>query len=501
MLLGGLGLLQTIPLFATLGVERGWWPSMCEILRIFVTGGPLHFMFHIQTKANFMAQTIFVGGAKYRATGRGFVTQHTPMDEQFRFFASSHLYLGAEMGAGMLLMAIYTDAGQYFGRTWSLWLASISFLASPFWFNPLTFEWAVVTSDYDRYLRWMRGTTGDASKSWSVWWSEENSFYRTMPNSSKLFFSLKAIIYLIIAEGIRQSDLFKTDTSLYKPLVSVSHILVFIVILFLLGQIFTANERTFPYPIRRTIGIVITIGLVAGIVAVFIEDVNCIRYALAAYYGVGALCLIGLLTGVKYVKQFYLIHDLVMGHIIFVPLFIFGALQVPHYIQTWLLYHNALSSDVVVGDILRYARKNQEATSGQQSDEDLVEQLAELRKIVQKQEKTLNDVGLGMNEDAIANLTTVAPNSVSVSERVTITSEKAKPSESNTGDGVYSGGFGGMGTAKRVMSMSGLDVWGEISGVEPATEQLPSYQMVAPPVQPNSSGGFSFTQPDTMPPR
>ena len=61
MLLGGLGLLQTIPLFATLGVERGWLASMQLILIVFVTGGPLHFMFHIQTKANYMTQTILVG--------------------------------------------------------------------------------------------------------------------------------------------------------------------------------------------------------------------------------------------------------------------------------------------------------------------------------------------------------------------------------------------------------------------------------------------------------
>merc|ERR1711966_266443 len=52
MLLGGLGLLQTIPLFATLGVERGWWESFRELIGIFAPGGPLHFMFHIQTKAN-----------------------------------------------------------------------------------------------------------------------------------------------------------------------------------------------------------------------------------------------------------------------------------------------------------------------------------------------------------------------------------------------------------------------------------------------------------------
>jgi hypothetical protein len=39
MLLGGLGLLQTVPLFSTLGVERGWWESFKEIVQVFATGG------------------------------------------------------------------------------------------------------------------------------------------------------------------------------------------------------------------------------------------------------------------------------------------------------------------------------------------------------------------------------------------------------------------------------------------------------------------------------
>ena len=31
MLLGGMGLLNTFPLFATLGVEMGWWASFMEV--------------------------------------------------------------------------------------------------------------------------------------------------------------------------------------------------------------------------------------------------------------------------------------------------------------------------------------------------------------------------------------------------------------------------------------------------------------------------------------
>ena len=90
MLLAKLGLLQIFPLFATLGVERGWWNSLRKIASVFIIGGPLYFMFHIQTQTYYMTQTIFVGGAKYRATCQGFFTQHTPMDEQFPF---PHAYL------------------------------------------------------------------------------------------------------------------------------------------------------------------------------------------------------------------------------------------------------------------------------------------------------------------------------------------------------------------------------------------------------------------------
>jgi len=497
MLLGGLGLLQTIPLFATLGVERGWLQSLREIFHVFVTGGPLHFMFHIQTKAKFMSQTILVGGAQYRATGRGFVTQHTPMDEQFRFFASSHIYLGVELGMGLILMGVYTEAGQYFGRTWSLWLASISFLASPFWFNPLSFEWPVVTSDYDQFIRWMSGKTGDASKSWSVWWSQENSFYSSLPLSSKIFVSLKSVLYLLIAIGIQESNLFKKDISLYKPMVSVPVVLIITVSCILLLWVCNTKgaSRSMSYPLHRGVNIILGSLLIASVVTIFIEDVNCLRYALSAYYGIGALCLLGLTAGfAKIVKPFYCVHDIIVGHIIFIPLFIMAALQVPHYIQTWLLYHNALSNDVVVSDILRYARKNQEAMSGSENDEDLIEQVNELRRMVMKQEQMLKAVGAGNTSvasvDAVANLVKPTPRYASskASNPSPVTSTPPAPSPARP-------------TAKRVMSLSNLDVWGSMAMGDDASgaEVQDLFQTSSETVQ--TVPGFRFTQPDELPPR
>lgn len=493
MLLGGLGLLQTIPLFATLGVERGWWASLQEIFLIFVTGGPLHFMFHIQTKATYMSQTIIVGGAKYRPTGRGFVTQHSPFDEQFRFFASSHLYMGVELAAGLILMGIYSDAGQYFGRSWSLWLASASFLCSPFWFNPLTLDWNVVTSDYVIWLKWIRGSSGGAAKSWSMWWNEENAFHKSMPLASKLMYVGKSALYLLVGEGIRRSSLFKYDTTLNQPVIGITNILIFIGVVLVLGRVFSAKQHTMPYPVRRTTGIMLFTGLIAGVITLFGEDTNYIRYALAGYYVSGAFCLTGLLFGVKAVKIPYLLHDVVCAHIIFVPLFILGGLQLPGMIQTWLLYHNALSTDVVVSDILRYARKTQELGSGGAANEDLVEQIADLKKIVQKQEQAMTSAGLlsgGQNGTGMQS----GASSGSVADLLSRPAPVAEPERSQS-DRSYG----------RTVSMSGIDVWGNMAlgDTQGGTHAYSSE------VAPNGGGSgsrpapdsFSFTQPMAMPPR
>jgi callose synthase len=496
MLLGGLGLLQTIPLFATLGVERGWLASVQEIFLVFITGGPLHFMFHIQTKANYMSQTILVGGAKYRPTGRGFVTQHTPFDEQYRMFASSHLYLGVELAAGLILMGVYTDAGQYFGRTWSLWLASASFLCSPFWFNPLTFDWTVVTNDYGLWLKWIHGSSGGSSKSWSMWYNEENSFYRGLPITSKLVYLIKATLYLLMAEGIRKSSLFKSDITLNTPLIGVGTVISFIAGLLLLGRLFSANERTMPYPVRRTIGIMLFTGLVAGILTLFLEDKNYIRYSLAGYYGLGALCLLGLLSGVKFVKQFYLVHDIVCGHMIFVPLFLSAAMQLPGHIQTWLLYHNALSTDVVVSDILRYARRTQESGSGGENNEDMMEQVTELRKVVQRQEQILASAGLTNGNRSIYTRTSVVD---------LLSAPASEPATRRSSEAAI--------TIGKTLSMSGLDVWGQMAMGDVATDSVwkgnsssgipadAGTNNMEGPGKHSPAQGFSFSQPDVMPPR
>jgi callose synthase len=82
-------------------------------------------------------------------------------------------------------------------------------------------------------------------------------------------------------------------------------------------------------------------------------------------------------------RHAYHVHDFILGHILFFVLIFMAALQFPKDIQTWLLFHNALSQGVVIEDILKYARKSQEQSAG--SEDAISEDATELKKVLNQQ--------------------------------------------------------------------------------------------------------------------
>ena len=261
ILLAGLGLLNTLPLLATLAVERGLWPAARDVAQVFASGGPLYFIFHIQTRAHYFMQTLLAGGATYRATGRGFVTRHSTFDEQYRFFAASHLYLGVELAAALVLMGLHTEAGQYLGRTWSLWLAVSAFLLAPFWFNPLGFSWPHVADDFTRWSRWIAPSTsgGSAADSWDVWYKEESAPTKRLSPRSKLLLSLKALLYVGLAKGLADF----TGHAAYKRLMSFAHCALALVLLALAGYVADAIAFRLHYACHRLLKMVLGVTSVA----------------------------------------------------------------------------------------------------------------------------------------------------------------------------------------------------------------------------------------------
>jgi hypothetical protein len=144
-----------------------------------------------------------------------------------------------------------------------------------------------------------------------------------------------------------------------------------------------SSAAALPLCARRSAGkLIISSVTVCGGIYLMIDQIKYIRIALGVYYMLASLCAAGVLLGFEALRVVYHIHDLLLGHMLFLVLFIFAALQFPKDVQTWLLFHNALSQGVVIDDILKYARKSQEQSAGA---DDVLDDTAELKKLIHHQ--------------------------------------------------------------------------------------------------------------------
>jgi callose synthase len=324
-----MGLLQTLPLAVTLTVEKGFAQAVSEIGYMIMSGGPLYFIFHIQTKCYYFQQTLMAGGAMYRPTGRGFVIRHSPFDENYRFFASSHIYLGFELMVALILFALYTKSTQYFGLTWSLWLTVVSFLLGPFWFNPLSFEWNKLKDDYHQWMSWMMEIGGTSEQSWEAWWKEENNFYFNLAVSWKLYlFVQKCALWMFIANGLFGQKMFRDEAEQYRMV----EILTLFGIFFFGNWIINKMEKYFTYAVRRFTSLLLS--TIVGVVTVYLFFVHTqyIRYTIAVYYFIAAIAFLFLILGGQhFVLYVYKLHDYIVGHAIFMLLSILALLQVFYF--------------------------------------------------------------------------------------------------------------------------------------------------------------------------
>lgn len=385
LMLGTVAFLTTAPLLATISVERGFKAALKELFMLFVTGGPLYFLFHIGTKWFYYGQTILAGGAKYRATGRGFVTKHSPFDELYRFYASSHLNSGVEIAVALVLYLVFTESRQYVATTWSLWLVVASWYFSPFWFNPLAFEWSDVVDDLRSWFRWMRGDGGNANQSWEAWFKEENAYFVTLRPWAKLAVTLKGVLFAVVALSIASTG------DPYHSIIREATWLPFVICLAVAGVylgaealIFTSSRYGETGLVRFTkLILVLVIGACLVVAFTYVEGmVPCLLSMayLAAAVGNWGLVLAG--SNSRLVGSIYFLYDAALGLFTMGVILFLSALYVPGKIQTWLLYNNALSRGVVIEDILRASSRSDER------DDDLSVQ--QLRSIILEQQRVIN---------------------------------------------------------------------------------------------------------------
>ncbi|CAK9171086.1 unnamed protein product [Ilex paraguariensis] len=181
-----LGLFTALPMIVENSLENGFLAAIWEFITMQLQLSSVFFTFSMGTRAHYFGRTILHGGAKYRATGRGFVVQHKSFAENYRLYARSHFVKAIELGLILIVYASYSPVATgtfvYIALTITSWFLVVSWIMAPFVFNPSGFDWLKTVYDFDEFMNWIwfrGGVFAKAEQSWERWWYEEQDHLRT----------------------------------------------------------------------------------------------------------------------------------------------------------------------------------------------------------------------------------------------------------------------------------------------------------------------------------
>jgi hypothetical protein len=207
-----LGLVLTVPLVAELILEKGPKAAIVQMIRVLCRGGPFFFMFHIRTKAYYYDRTLVLGGAGYKATGRGFVLKKEGFVELFSMFHYSHLNYGATLVMNLLVYRFFIVSPESYGSvTWATWLFAVDLLFAPFIFNCLALDRKSVETDIVKFSKFLwrdsaetqKKNRGEAAKeSWRAYFVSENAGYQTIDLWTRLSLIARDLIWIVIPLAI-----------------------------------------------------------------------------------------------------------------------------------------------------------------------------------------------------------------------------------------------------------------------------------------------------------
>ncbi|CAK9181810.1 unnamed protein product [Ilex paraguariensis] len=220
-----IGAFTALPMIVENSLENGFLPAVWDFITMQFQLSSLFYTFSMGTRSHFFGRTILHGGAKYRATGRGFVVQHKSFTENFRLYARSHFVKAIELGVILIVYASHSPLATsntfvYIVMNISSWFLVVSWIMAPFVFNPSGFDWLKTVYDFDDFMNWIwfSGVFTKADQCWEAWWYEEQDHLRTTGLWGKLleiildlrfFFFQYGIVYQLNISGG------KTNISVY----------------------------------------------------------------------------------------------------------------------------------------------------------------------------------------------------------------------------------------------------------------------------------------------
>ncbi|KAH7528293.1 hypothetical protein FEM48_Zijuj05G0057200 [Ziziphus jujuba var. spinosa] len=354
-----IGVFTAVPMVMGFILELGLLKAVFGFITMQLQLCSVFFTFSLGTRTHYFGRTILHGGAKYRATGRGFVVRHIKFAENYRLYSRSHFVKALEVALLLIVYIAYgytsDGPGSFVLLTLSSWFLVLSWLFAPYIFNPSGFEWQKTVDDFDDWTSWLLykggvGVKGDDS--WESWWLEEQMHIQTF--RGRILETILTLRFFVFQYGIvYKLHLTGNDTSL---------------------AIFTYSSKkssNFQLVIRFTQG-VSSLGLLAAIVLVIVFtnlSIPDLFACILAFIPTGwaILCLaitwkniVRSLGMWDSVREFARMYDAGMGILIFTPVAVLSWFPFVSTFQSRLLFNQAFSRGLEISLILAGNKANVE---------------------------------------------------------------------------------------------------------------------------------------------
>ncbi|CAL9771431.1 unnamed protein product [Musa acuminata subsp. burmannicoides] len=373
-----LGLLMALPMVMEIGLERGFRTALGDFIIMQLQLCAVFFTFSLGTKSHYFGRTVLHGGAKYRATGRGFVVRHVKFAENYRMYSRSHFVKGVELMVLLIAYQIYgvaaTDTTAYLLLTSSMWFLVGTWLFAPFLFNPSGFEWQKIVDDWDDWSKWInsRGGIGvPANKSWESWWDEEQEHLQSTGFLGRFWEIVLSLRFFLFQYGIvYHLNVVNGNNSII--VYGLSWLVIVAVMLIL--KVVSMGRKKFSADFQLMfrllklflfIGFIGTLGILFTLLHLTVGDIFA---SLLAFMPTGWALLqqisqalrplvkgVGLWGSVKALGRGY---EYVMGLVIFTPVAVLAWFPFVSDFQTRLLFNQAFSRGLQISRILAGGKKH-----------------------------------------------------------------------------------------------------------------------------------------------
>ncbi|KAJ3692137.1 hypothetical protein LUZ60_012487 [Juncus effusus] len=366
-----LGLLTGLPMVMELCLEKGFRAALSDFILMQLQLASVFFTFSLGTKSHYFGRTILHGGAKYRPTGRKFVVFHASFTENYQLYSRSHFVKGFELTFLLIVYNLfrksYANGVAYVMVTYSTWFMALTWLFTPFLFNPLGFAWNKIVEDWTDWNRWMKNEGGvgvQPDKSWESWWNYENAHLRYSGLVSKVLEVVLSLRFFIYQYGLVYHLDISGDNKNF--LVYLLSWVVIIAIIALVKVVYEARRRLSSEHqlIFRLFKLVIFLIVISCLVILYticklsIMDfvICCLAFVPTGW---GLLSIVQVLRPrIEYygvwepIQAIAHAYDYGMGSLIFGPIAILAWMPIISAIQTRVLFNQAFNRQLQIQPIL-----------------------------------------------------------------------------------------------------------------------------------------------------